>query len=126
MTAMTDTKLRDKLMKEKKLELKKTIEMIKQNTYERNNRKNTKPEALITSRKKKEIKEEPIQKMERFGTRPKNKTTNEKPCKFCNAPNWNTTHKCPALINSATIAGRKDTLLEYADKKKITDAKYKT
>ena len=35
MTAITDTKLRDKLMKEKKLELKKTIEMIKQNTYER-------------------------------------------------------------------------------------------
>ena len=35
MTAITDTKLRDKLMNEKKLELKKTIEMIKQNTYER-------------------------------------------------------------------------------------------
>ena len=39
MTAITDTKLRDKLMKEKKLELKKTIEMNKQNTYERKNRK---------------------------------------------------------------------------------------
>ena len=35
MTAITDTKLRDKLMKEKKLELKKTIEMNKQNTYEK-------------------------------------------------------------------------------------------
>ena len=45
MTAMTDTKLRDKVMKEKKLELKKTIEMIKQNTYERKNRKNTIQEA---------------------------------------------------------------------------------
>ena len=38
MTAIADTKFRDKLMK-KKLELKKTIEMIKQNTYERTNRK---------------------------------------------------------------------------------------
>ena len=96
MTAITDTKLRDKLMKEKKLELKKTIEMIKQNTYERKNRKNTIPEALILHREK-EIKEEPIQRMERSDTRPKNKFTNEKPCKFCNAPNWNPTHKCPAL-----------------------------
>ena len=52
MTAITDTKLRDKLMRDKKLELKKTIEMIKQNKYERKNRKNTKPEALITSREK--------------------------------------------------------------------------
>ena len=33
MTAITDTKPRDKLMKETKLELKKTIEMIKQNRY---------------------------------------------------------------------------------------------
>ena len=53
MTAITEPILRDKLRKEKKLELKKTIKMIKQNTYERKNRKNTIPEALITSRKKK-------------------------------------------------------------------------
>ena len=53
LTAITDTKLRDKLMKEKKLELKKTIEMIKQNTYGRKNLKNTIPEALISNREKK-------------------------------------------------------------------------
>ena len=106
MTAITDTKLRVKLMKEKKFELKKTIEMIKQNTYERKNRKNTIPEALITSREK-EIKEEPIQKIERFGTRPKNRTTYEKPCKFCNAPNWNPTHKCPALDKLCNNCGKK-------------------
>ena len=52
MTTITDTKLWDKLMKEKKLELKKTIEMIKQNTYERKNRKNTIPEGLILHREK--------------------------------------------------------------------------
>ena len=94
LTAITDTKLRDKLMKEKKLELKKTIEMIKQNTYGRKNLKNTIPEALISNREKKE---EPIQRMERSDTRPKNKFTNEKHCRFCNAPNWIPTHKCPAL-----------------------------
>ena len=106
MTAITDTKLRDKLMKEKKLELKKTIEMIKQNTYERKNRKKPIPEALITSRVK-EINEEPIQKMERFGTRPKNRTTNEKSCKFCNAPNRNPTHRCPALDKLCNNCGKK-------------------
>ena len=91
MTAITDTKLRDKLLKKKRLELKKTIEKIKQNTYERK-RKNTIPEALISNRGK-EIKEEPIQRVERSDTRPKkNKFTNEKPCKLCNAPNWNPTH----------------------------------
>ena len=82
-------------MKEKKLELKKTIEMIKQNTSDRKNRKNTKAEAL-NSHREKEIKEEPIQGMERSETRPKNNFTNETKCKFCNAPNWNPTHKCPA------------------------------
>ena len=37
MTAITDKKLRDKKMKEKTLELKKIIELIKQNTYEKKN-----------------------------------------------------------------------------------------
>ena len=106
MTAITDTKLRDKLMKEKKLELKKTIEMIKQHTYERKNRKNNIPEALISNREK-GIKEEPIQRMERSDTRPKNKFTHEKPCRFCNAPNWNPTHKCPALGKLCNNCGRK-------------------
>ena len=106
MTAITDSKLRDKPMKEKKLDSKKTIDMIKQNTYQRKNRKNTIPEALITSREK-EIKEELIQKMERFGTRPKNRKTNAKPCKFCNAPNWNPTHKYPALDKLCNNCGKR-------------------
>ena len=41
MTAITDKKGRDKLKKEKTLELKKTIELVKQNTYEKKNKKNT-------------------------------------------------------------------------------------
>ena len=39
MTTIMDTKLRDKLMKEKKLELKKTIKVIKQNTCEKKTEK---------------------------------------------------------------------------------------
>ena len=57
MTAITDKKLRDKLMKEKKPERKKTIEIIKQNTYEKKHNKNKIPEALISNREK-EIKGE--------------------------------------------------------------------
>ena len=126
-TRTTDTKLRDKLLKEKKLELKKTIEIIKQNTYERKNQKNTIPEDLISNREK-EIKEEPIQRVERSDTRPKkNKFTNKKQCKFCNArthrirtPPTNALH----WENCAGNAERSDFSHVYVDKEKITNAKY--
>ena len=52
MTAITDKKLRDKMMKEKTLQLKKTNELIKQNTYEKKNKKNAIPEALTSTREK--------------------------------------------------------------------------
>ena len=41
MTLITDKKLRDKIMKEKTLELKKITELINQNAYEKKNKKNT-------------------------------------------------------------------------------------
>ena len=107
MTAITDKKLRDKLMKEKTLEMKKTIEMIKQNTYEKKSKKNTIPEALITMKEKQIIKEEPIQRMEKFGTRPKTKTTGNRPCRFCNALNWSPIHKCPAHDSNCNNCGKK-------------------
>ena len=44
MTAITDKKLRDKIMNEKTLELNEIIELTKQNTFEK---KNTIPEASI-------------------------------------------------------------------------------
>ena len=72
MTAITDKKLRDKIMKEKTLELKKVIELIKQSTYEKKNKKNTIPEALISTKEKQIIKEEPKQRM----IYPKNKMRN--------------------------------------------------
>ena len=123
MTAITDTKLRDKLMKGKKLELKQTIEMIKQNTYERKNRKNTVPEALISHREK-EIKEEPIQRMERseiirrINLQMRNHVTfamHQIGIPLTNVRHWE---------NFATIAERKDISHGYADKEKTTNAKY--
>ena len=107
MTAITDKKLRDKILKEKTLELKKITELIKQNTYEKKNKKNTIPEALISSKEKQIIKEEPIQRMERFGTKPKSKQFGNRPCRFCSAPNWSPIHKCPALEANCNKCGKK-------------------
>ena len=119
MTAITDKKLRDKLMKDKKLE-KKTIEMIKQNTYEKKNNKNKIPEPLISNREK-EIKEEPIQRMEKFNTRQRNKFNNNRPCRFCDAPNWSQTHKCPAMNQTCNNC---ENFARVCRQKKITNAKY--
>ena len=107
MTAITDKKLRDKLMKEKTLELKKTIELVKQNTYEKKNKKNTIPEALISTKEKQAIKEEPIQRMERFGIRPKNRTTANRPCRYCGIQNWTPMPKCPATQTNCNKCGKK-------------------
>ena len=106
LTAITDKKLRDKLMKEKTIEMKKTIEMIKQSIYEKN-KKNTIPEALITTKEKQIIEEEPIQRMEKFGTRPKTRITGNRPCRFCNALNWSPIHKCPAQESKCNNCGKK-------------------
>ena len=84
-------------MNEKALELKKRIEVIRQNTYEKKNKKITIPEALISTEEKQAIKKEPIQRMERFGTRLEIKMYNNRPCRYCGAPNWTPIHKCPAL-----------------------------
>ena len=69
--------------------MKKTIEMIKQNTYEMKNDRNTIAEALISSRET-EFKEEPIQRMDKFNSRPRTKFNNNRPCRFCNELESNT------------------------------------
>ena len=63
--AITDKKLRDKMVK-KTLELKKTIDLIKQNTYEKTSKKNTKPVEVILAKERHTIKGEPKQRMEKF------------------------------------------------------------
>ena len=95
------------MMKEKTLELKKTIELIKQKTYEKKNKKNTIPEALISTREKYAIKEEPIQRMERFGTQPKTRPTGNKPCRFCGESKWTPLHKCPAIEPNCNKCGKR-------------------
>ena len=91
MTAITDKKLRDTMMKEKTLEMKKTMELIIQTTYEKRKKKNI-PEALILTKERHIIKEEPIQRVEKFGRRPKTKITGNRSCRNCGAPNWTPLH----------------------------------
>ena len=44
--------------------------------------------------------------MDEFNTRRKKKLNNKKPCRFCNAPNWSPTHKCPALEQTCNNCGK--------------------
>ena len=76
--------------------MKKIIELIKQNTHENKTKKNTIPEALISTKENYILKEEPIQRMERLGEKPQNKNFGNRPCRYCSAPNWTTLHECPA------------------------------
>ena len=95
-TSITDKKLREKLIREKTLNLKTTVELITQNSYDRRHKQSTIPAALS---KDKEIKEEPIQKIQpkfktdKYGDRTTQKKNN---CGFCGQQNWNPQHTCPA------------------------------
>ena len=62
---------------------------------------------MISTKEKHKLKEERIQKIERFGTRPKNKNFGNCTCRFCNAPNWTPIHKCPALEADGNKCGKK-------------------
>ena len=58
-------------MNKKTLELKPTIELIKQNIYEKKNKKNATPESKISAKERHTIKEERIQRIVKFGAGPK-------------------------------------------------------
>ena len=64
-------------------------------------------ESLILAIERHRTKEEPIQRMEKFDTRPKIRTTDNSPCRFCGAPNWTPLHKCPASETNCNKFGRK-------------------
>ena len=70
-------------------------------------KQNTLQEALISTKEKHIIKEEPIQSMDPFGTRPKNKDFGNRTCRFCNAPKWTPMHKCPAFEANRNKYGKK-------------------
>ena len=92
-TSITERKLWDKVMKENDLDVPKVVEQIQQNTYEQKNKKKTKLEALKSNREKDIIEESTY--TGQYGTRSNEKHKDRK-CTYCDAPNWNPNHKCPA------------------------------
>ena len=95
-TSITDKKLREKLIRKKTLNLKTTVELITQNSYDCRHKQSNIPAALAND---KEIKEEPIQNIQpkfrtdKYGGRTIQKKNN---CGFCGQQNWNPQHTCPA------------------------------
>ena len=71
---------------------------------------NTMPVALISTNKKQTFNEEAEQRIERFGTKLKNKNVSNRPCRYCSATNRTPTHKYPALQANCNKCGRKRTL----------------
>ena len=61
----------------------------------------------MTTKEKQLIKEEPIRRMEKFGAGSNTKFTGSRPCRFCNNPNWNPLHKCPASETNCNNCGKK-------------------
>ena len=45
--------------------------------------------------------------MDRFGTRPKNRTTANRPCRYCGIQNWTPMHKFPATETNCNKCGKK-------------------
>ena len=82
------------------------IEMIKASTCEMKNNKIKIPEALLSYREK-EVKKEPIEKMDKFNLRLRKKFNNSKSCRICNAPNWSPIRNCPAFIQTCDYCGKK-------------------
>ena len=109
-TSITDKKLREKLIREKTLNLKTTIELITQDSYDRRHKQSTIPPALA---KDKEIKQEPIQKSKQNNTennQNKRKTTADSADNKIGHPN------ITARRNwyNATTARERDTSPGYA------------
>ena len=84
------------MLKGKHIDVPKKVEQIRQIAYDRKKKKNTIQVAVIWNWERK-IKEEPIHKwtyIGKYGTRKKEKPE-KRNGRFCNAPNWNSKHKCP-------------------------------
>ena len=120
MTAITDKKLQDKIMKEKRLELKKVIELIKQNTYENKNKKNTIPEALLSTKEKQIKKKNPYKEW--------NDSEQDRKIKFSETEHADSVphqigHQCinaPGQMLTVTNAARKGTTQKHVDRRQTT------
>ena len=92
-TSITDKKLREKFIREKTLNLKSTMDLVTQDSYEKRHKQSTIPPALA---KEKEIIKDTIQKIQ-----PRNHRKNTEiiaknnNCGFCGQQNWSTIAQMP-------------------------------
>ena len=116
-TSITDKKLWEKLIPEKTVNLKTTMDLVTQDSYEKRHKQSTIPPALA---KEKEIKEEPIQKIQPRNHR-KNTGITAKNNIAVSADSKTGHHRTNARQKpqNATIATKWDTLQEFAVAKPI-------
>ena len=94
------------------------MDLITQDSYEKRGKQSTIPPALA---KEKEIKKEPIQKLQPRNNRKKTEIpTKNLNCGFCGQQNWSPSHKCPAKTVESNTCRKMVTLREYAAVKPIT------
>ena len=106
MTGITCTNYETTWLRKKVLKKKKTIELIKQNTYDKKQKDNIKRGPYYNNRKTSQQKK-PIQRINKFGTWSKTKFSGTRPFRICNTPNWSPLHKCPALESNCNNCGKK-------------------
>ena len=99
------------------MELKKPIKLIKQNPFEKEEQE--KHNTGVTNYGKKHvIKEEPKQKMERFGVRQKTRPTGNRPSRICGVSKWTPLHKCPAKETNRNKRGKRGHYAKVCRQKK--------
>ena len=104
-----------KLIRKKTLNLKTTMDLVTQDSYEKRHKQSTIPPALANE---KEIKEEPIQKIQPGNKQKYRKnaetTSKNNNCGFCGQQNWSPSHKCPAKTEECNNCQKWDTSRGYA------------
>ena len=109
MTAITDKKLRDKRMKEKTLELKKTIVLIKQNKYEKKQEKHN-PGSFDFNRRKTHNKRRTDTKSEKIWDKTKNQNIGKQTMQILRSTDLNTITQKPSTRNKLKQMRKKGTL----------------
>ena len=84
-TSIIKEKLRDKVIREKTLNLKTSVALVTQNSYDRRHKQSTIQPALS---KDKEIKQEPIQKIQAKKYREQRNQPKKRDYGFCGQQNW--------------------------------------
>ena len=107
MTAIIDKNLRDKIMKQKTLELKKMLEIIENKTHTKKKQEKHNTGGVNFGKGKTHNHRRTDTKNGEFDARPKPRATGNRPCRFCGAPKRTPLHKFPALETNCKKCGKR-------------------